>query len=135
MSSTPPYDSQGQDAVRALEEANAPPSVESTQEQQRTAIPEAAPSPDEPEANGGPLGCCLGVTMGIVFSLVIGVTSRFYADPLAGALGGNLSIIVRILMAVVGLVAAIICGYLGWRIGQKVYKDYEPPVIKERRRR
>ena len=122
MSSIYPYDSQEQDDGSLPEEVSASPStVESRQEQQS---PETLPSQGE-EANGGPLGCCLGVTIGIVFSLVIGVVSRFYADPLASVLGSSLSITIRILMAVVGLVAAIVCGYFGWRIGKSIYREYD----------
>ncbi|MBV9707569.1 MAG: hypothetical protein JO125_09200 [Chloroflexi bacterium] len=99
----------------------------------RPPTPEAVSSTQVPEANGGPLGCCLGVTIGIVLSLVIGVMSRLYADPLASALGSNLSTTVRVVIVVVAVVAASTFGYFGWKLGQKIYKEYDPPVIKDRR--
>lgn len=79
------------------------------------------------EVNGGPLGCCLGVLVGLLLSLSVALISRFYADPLAHVLGGALSIITRIIMALVALIAVIICGRFGWRIGKKLYREYDPP--------
>jgi uncharacterized membrane protein YuzA (DUF378 family) len=79
------------------------------------------------EVNGGPLGCCLGVLVGLLLSLSVALISRFYADPLAHVLGGALSLITRIIMALVGLIAVIICGKFGWRIGKKLYREYDPP--------
>jgi uncharacterized membrane protein YuzA (DUF378 family) len=57
----------------------------------------------------------------------VALISRFYADPLAHVLGGALSLITRIIMALVGLIAVIICGKFGWRIGKKLYREYDPP--------
>jgi hypothetical protein len=71
--------------------------------------------------------------MGIVLSLAIGVMSRLYADPLASALGSNLSIAVRVVIVIVAVVAASTLGYFGWKLGQKIYREYDPPVIKDRR--
>ena len=88
------------------------------------------------EVNGGPLGCCLGTTMGLLLSISIALLSRFYADPLAHLLGsaGVLGIVARIFMALVALVAVCICGYFGWRIGKSVYREYDPPVVPEVRK-
>lgn len=77
------------------------------------------------EANGGPLGCCLGVTVGLVLSLTIAILSRLYADPLAQVFHGNLSISVRIVMVMFAIVGAVLCGYIGWKIGKRVYREYE----------
>jgi hypothetical protein len=79
------------------------------------------------EVNGGPLGCCLGTTIGLVLSVSIALLSRFYADPLAHLLGGALSIVTRILMVLVAIVGVLICGYFGWRIGKYVYREYNLP--------
>ena len=83
------------------------------------------------ETNGGPLGCCLGTMIGLLLSVGIALLSRFYADPLAHLLGGALSIVTRILMVLVAIVAVFICGYIGWRIGKHVYREYNAPVIPE----
>lgn len=77
------------------------------------------------EPNGGPLGCCLGVTIGLVLSLSIAVLSRLYASPLTDILHGGLSLTVRIVMVVIAIVASIIFGYLGWRFGKRIYREYE----------
>jgi hypothetical protein len=77
------------------------------------------------ETNGGPLGCCLGVTVGLLLSLTIAILSRLYADPLAQVFHGSLSISVRIVMVIFAIVAAVLCGYIGWKIGKRVYREYE----------
>ncbi len=77
------------------------------------------------ETNGGPLGCCLGVTVGLLLSLTIAVLSRLYADPLAQVFHSSLSISVRIVMVIFAIVAAVFCGYIGWKIGKRVYREYE----------
>ena len=77
------------------------------------------------ETNGGPLGCCLGVTVGLLLSLVIAILSRLYADPLAQVFHENLSIIVRLVMTIFAIGGAIVFGYLGWKIGKRVYREYE----------
>lgn len=101
-----------------------------------TSSPEAELPPEaQGEVNGGPLGCCLGVMVGLVVSLAIAIFSRLYADPLSQVLQGNLSLVVRILMVVVAIAAAIFFGYCGWKLGRRFYREYEPPVVKERRRR
>src|SRR5260370_32055941 len=85
------------------------------------------------EVNGGPLGCCLGVMVGLTLSLVVVVASRFLADPLAQVLHGSLSVVIRIVMIIFAIAGAIIFGYFGWKIGKRFYREYEPPVIKDRR--
>ena len=77
------------------------------------------------ETNGGPLGCCLGVTVGLLLSLTVAILSRLYADPLAQVFHGGLSIIVRIVMSIFAIAAAIVLGYVGWKIGKRLYREYE----------
>src|SRR6266567_5202458 len=77
------------------------------------------------ETNGGPLGCCLGVTVGLLLSLTVAILSRLYADPLAQVFHGGLSIIVRIVMSIFAIAAAIVFGYVGWKIGKHLYREYE----------
>jgi len=74
---------------------------------------EALPPEAQGETNGGPLGCCLGITVGILLSLVIAVISRVYPDLFVHILGEQLSIVTRVLMAVVLIAGAIIFGTLG----------------------
>jgi hypothetical protein len=77
------------------------------------------------ETNGGPLGCCLGVTVGLLLSLTVAVLSRLYADPLAQVFHSSLSITVRIVMSIFAIAGAALCGYIGWKIGKRLYKEYE----------
>jgi hypothetical protein len=84
------------------------------------------------ETNGGPLGCCLGVTVGLLLSLSIAIVGRLYADTFATIFQGYLAIIVRIVMVLVAIGAAMLCGYLGWKIGKKAYREYDSPVVKNR---
>jgi hypothetical protein len=77
------------------------------------------------ETNGGPLGCCLGVTVGLLLSLTVAILSRLYADPLVQVFHGNLSISVRIVMSIFAIGGAVLCGYIGWKIGRHVYREYE----------
>src|SRR3989442_11241184 len=66
------------------------------------------------ETNGGPLGCCLGVTVGLLLSLTVAILSRLYADPLAQVFHSNLSMSVRIVMFMVAIVGSVFFGYIGW---------------------
>jgi hypothetical protein len=132
--SMPPGGNQGDD-----EEVQEP-----SQEDQPIAEEQLAPA-DSPaaklpaeaqgEVNGGPLGCCLGVMVGLTLSLVVVVASRFLADPLAQVLHGSLSVVIRIVMIIFAIAGAIIFGYFGWKIGKRFYREYEPPVLKDRRRK
>jgi|SRR6266849_6204799 len=99
------------------------------------ASPEVKFPQGEVNGGGGPLGCCLGVTVGLLLSLTVAILSRFYADPLAQLLHGGLSVIVRIVMFILAIAGAVVFGYLGWKIGKRLYREYEPPVIKDRIRR
>ena len=77
------------------------------------------------ETNGGPLGCCLGVTIGLLLSLTVAILSRLYDDPLAQVFHSGLSITVRIVMSIVAIAGAVLCGYVGWKIGKRLYREYE----------
>ncbi len=90
------------------------------------ASPEAQLPPEaQGEVNGGPLGCCLGVTVGLLLSLVVAVLSRFYADPLAQVFHSSLSVTVRIVMLIFAIAGAALFGYVGWKIGKRLYREYE----------
>jgi hypothetical protein len=83
------------------------------------------PPESQGETNGGPLGCCLGVTVGLLLSLTVAFLSRLYADPLASVFHGNLAISVRIVMFIFAIGGAVLFGYIGWKIGKHLYKEYE----------
>ncbi|GCF09073.1 hypothetical protein KDI_26370 [Dictyobacter arantiisoli] len=83
------------------------------------------------EANGGPLGCCLGTMVGLLLSLSVAVLGRFYASPLASVFQSNLSTIIRIFMVIIAMIAVIVCGYFGWKIGKRLYREYDDPRVKK----
>ena len=118
------------------EEVQQPPRVEKT-ETGTTPTPSSEsslPPEAQGEVNGGPLGCCLGVIIGLLLSISIALVSRFYAGPLSTVLTTHLSIVVRILMVVVALVAMGIFGTLGWRIGKAIFREYEQPASPRKQR-
>jgi len=99
---------------------------------------ETLPPEAQGEVNGGPLGCCLGVTIGLLLSLSLIILSYVFADPLRGLFQGNdtlLGLLVRILMGLLAFALAIFFGVLGWRLGKRFFREYEPPAVKERKRR
>ncbi len=118
-----------------LEETTDPSTEESLTElttgQPITDEPTLAPSPESqlpPEAqgevNGGPLGCCLGTIAGLFLTVLLIVSASLLL-----ANGANISLAT----APVALVGAVLGGYFGWKVGKKLYKEYDPPVLKERR--
>ena len=77
------------------------------------------------DVNGGPLGCCFGISMGLVLSagiasLSIPVISHFFADR------GWLALTTQILVIVLAIAGFFLLGYIGWKIGRRVFREYEP---------
>ena len=123
----PPSDQHGDDEEipESIEAGQELQSGEQATEDEQDSDNIQLPPEAQGETNGGPLGCCLGVTVGLLLSLTIAILSRLYADPLAHMFQGNLSISVRIVMTIFAIVGAVICGYIGWKIGKRVYREYE----------
>ncbi len=116
-------------AEEQVTEANAGEEVQAAPVTQEALPPEA-----QGELNGGPLGCCLGVAIGLMVSLSIAVIGRLYANDLLPILHSPLLVLIllRVAMGIAALAAAIICGYFGWKIGKRLYREYEAPNIKYR---
>lgn len=153
--SVPPYDPQPnpgdeyeaqQEYPEYVEKANELPSP--VDESQPANTPEATatePGPSLPpvsqvaqyETNGGPLGCCLGMVVGILISLLLGLIgfSHVTANVIDFLVHVDVATTIRIATAFFTLLGAVLGGYFGWKIGKKLYREYEPPVIKDRRRR
>jgi hypothetical protein len=109
------------------EEASVPPSAE-----------DLLPPEARGEVNGGPLGCCLGVTVGLFLSLTVAILSRLYAGPLTGFFQQNyglMGILIRFLMGILAFLLAILCGRFGWKLGKRFYREYEAPPVKVRKRK
>jgi len=130
--------------IESEEGATLPPSPDLLTTEASAENPSSPPSPEaslppeaQGEVNGGPLGCCLGVMIGLTLSLVVAVVGRIYANPLLPIFHSPLVVLIllRIVMAIAAIGAAILCGYAGWKIGKRFYREYEPPVIKDRRRK
>jgi hypothetical protein len=108
---------------------------------------EQPPSPSDPESllppeaqgetNGGPLGCCLGIMVGIMLSLLLGVIGfgPLVASVIVFLIHTDAITNTRIATAFFALIGAILGAYFGWKIGKKVYREYEPPVLKDRTRK
>jgi len=88
--------------------------------------PEASLPPEaQGETHGGPLGCCLGTVVGLLLTALLLLGMSILLSN-----GGALSF-ATIPVIILG---TIIGGYSGWRIGKRVYKEYEPPVVKRQYR-
>ncbi|GER82734.1 MAG: hypothetical protein IMW90_05370 [Thermogemmatispora sp.] len=115
------------DGEAAVSEAAPQASAGETVASQPAPVEAAMP---EWETNGGPLGCCLGVTVGLLLSLCLPVAVRLAGSPLSDFFNGAL---LRVMMALAAVVAAIICGYFGWKIGRRLYREYELSPRQRRR--
>lgn len=93
-----------------------PPTTEPAEEAQPASQEPALPPEAQGETNGGPLGCCLGTIAGIF--LVVLFTTGLPLLLFHHALPGGIAL-------PVSLVGAILCGFLGWKIGKRVYREYE----------
>lgn len=125
--------------VRVSSADETPPQPEQPAATEPVSISENMLPPEaQGEANGGPLGCCLGTMIGLVLSLSLAILSRAYATSLGNILQGNywlLGLLVRILMGIMAFALAFLFGYAGWRLGKRFYREYEPPQIKRRGQR
>lgn len=102
-----------------------PPEREDDQPEADTGPEEDQPPEARGDVNGGPLGCCFGVSMGLLLSagiasLSIPIISHFFAGR------GLLALLTQILVIVLVVVGFFLLGYLGWRIGRRVFREYEP---------
>jgi hypothetical protein len=103
-----------------------------------TSSQSALPAEAQGEVHGGPLGCCLGTIVGLLLSLSLAVLSRVFIDPLGALFQANyglLGLLIRLLMGMLACALAIFFGIIGWRLGKRFFREYEPPMLKERRRR
>ncbi len=85
---------------------------------------ETLPPEAQGAANGGPLGCCLGVVIGLflTFTLITLISVLIHN-------GGYLGVAT----APTGIIGGIIGGFLGWKIGKAIYHEYE--LSPERKKR
>ncbi len=84
------------------------------------------------DVNGGPLGCCFGVSMGLLLgagiaSLSIPVINHFFSGR------GWLALTTQILIVVLAIASFFLLGYIGWRVGRRVFREYEPSPAQQRK--
>lgn len=124
-----------------VEEANElPPPADELQPADTPVATEPGPSLSQVaqyETNGGPLGCCLGMVVGILFSLLLGLMGlgQVMANVIGFLVHVDVATTIRIATAFFTLFGAVLGGYFGWRVGKRLYREYEPPVLKDRRRK
>ena len=122
----PPSGQQGdEETAKSLEASQELQSGEQETVEESDSAKTQLPPEAQGETNGGPLGCCLGVTVGLLLSLTVAIFSRLYSDPLASVFHGNLAISVRIVMFIFAMGGAVLFGYFGWKIGKHAYREYE----------
>src|SRR6266567_1878856 len=92
-------------AEEQVTEANAGEEVQAAPVTQEALPPEA-----RGELNGGPLGCCLGVAIGLMVSLSIAVIGRLYANDLLPILHSPLLVLIllRVAMGIAALAAGAV---------------------------
>ena len=137
--SSPIDQSEENERTQATDSAVSPTDEAPTTEE-KTLAPaneEALPPEARGETNGGPLGCCLGVMIGLLLS---GASLSFFLTLFSHAFSnlqgfyGLLGLLARILMGILALALAILFAIIGWRLGRRFFREYEPPLLKERGR-
>lgn len=117
----------------AFSEQNMQPDEEQAEVAEETPVEtDAAPPTSEEtlppeargEANGGPLGCCLGVVVGLFLTFTL-ITLGSVLIHNGGYLG--------VATVPTGTIGGIIGGFLGWKIGKAIYHEYD--LSPERRKR
>lgn len=86
------------------------------------------------EANGGPLGCCLGGMIGLLLSGVLLSLSLTFISHIQGG-DGLLGWLARILLSILAFALLLFFVIIGWRLGKRIFREYDPPAVKERERR
>jgi len=87
------------------------------------------------ETHGGPLGCCLGLTVGLMLSLFLSLIGFGHVAALGLVALTHAALItnIRIATGIFAVVGAFAGGYAGWKIGKRIYREYElSPRQKER---
>jgi hypothetical protein len=113
------------------------PASEATEPTEATGPEILLPTEAQYETNGGPLGCCMGVVVGILLCILCGVIGfgRVTANIIVFLVHVDPATNIRIATAFFTLVGAVLGGYVGWKVGKRLYREYDPPVLKDRRRK
>ena len=71
----------------------------------------------------------------VVAGLAAKIEPGWHLYSLTTPAGGPIATTIRIATAFFTLFGAVLGGYFGWRVGKRLYREYEPPVLKDRRRK
>jgi hypothetical protein len=79
------------------------------------------------ETNGGPLGCCMGILVGILISLLFGIIGfgRVTANVIIFLVHVDPATNIRIATALFTVIGAVLGGYIGWKVGRRLYREYD----------
>ena len=119
----PPEREENQPEADTSQEADQPLEEASPPEERAPAM--QLPPEARGDVNGGPLGCCFGVSMGLLLSagiasLSIPIISHFFAGK------GLLALLAQILVIVLVIIGFVLLGFLSWKIGRRVFREYDP---------
>ena len=79
------------------------------------------------ETNGGPLGCCMGIVVGVLISLLLGIIGfgRVTANLIVFLVHVDPATNIRIATALFTVIGTVLGGYIGWKVGKRLYREYE----------
>jgi hypothetical protein len=129
-----PEDEHEAQAEEYVDEVNElPPSTEAmppSDVEAETAVPEpeiVLPTMAQYETNGGPLGCCMGIVVGVLISLLLGVIGfgRVTANVIVFLVHVDPATNIRIATALFTVIGAVLGGYIGWKVGRRLYREYD----------
>lgn len=116
--------------------SNASPENEQANTEEHAPVPAENTLPPEAqgEANGGPLGCCLGGMIGLLLGGTLLSLSLTFISHTQGS-DGLLGWLARILLSILAFALVLFFVIIGWRLGKRIFREYDPPAVKERERR
>ena len=105
----------------------APPSGAAEAEAAATEPEIVLPTMAQYETNGGPLGCCMGIVVGVLISLLLGIIGfgRVTANLIVFLVHVDPATNIRIATALFTVIGTVLGGYIGWKVGKRLYRECE----------
>jgi uncharacterized protein YcfJ len=87
------------------------------------------------EMNGGPLGCCMGMTIGILVCFAIGLVGlgQVTANILVALIHADALTDIRVATGFFTVIGAVVGGFVGWKIGKRIYREYDMSARQQER--
>lgn len=87
------------------------------------------------EMNGGPLGCCMGMTIGILVCFAIGLVGlgQVTANILVALIHADALTDIRVATGFFTVIGAVVGGFAGWKIGKRIYREYDMSAQQQER--